>query len=124
MVNYSKEYNELLANGIIIFDEILLLYTPDVKDVKDWADISLSDTRNQYRSFTERLANPPKITAGETVTLASSIRHYIDAHWADYIEFPFKNPGKRKQIEILHEKLKIIANKFGDMYNVLREIKM
>lgn len=121
MVDYLDIYNELLRRGVAAFDELLALYAPDKQTEKDWADISLSDTRNQRRSFMERLADPPvRLTAEETSSVALSVRQYVESHWADYHEYPIKSVEKRARIEALHAQLKAVADGIGQIYNALR----
>lgn len=121
MVAYLEEYVHLLRRGVAVFDDLLALYAPDRQTDKDWADISLSDTRNQRRSFAERLADPPAdVTAEETSPVARSVRQYVDSHWADYREFPTANADKRARLEALHAQLGAIANGIGQIYNAVR----
>lgn len=121
MVALVKEYIMLLEQGVAITDQLLALYNPDQHVPRDWADISLSDTRNQRRSFAERLADPPvELTAEETSSLALSIRQYMDAHWADYQEYPIADATKRLQLEEFHKELKAVADAIGQLYNLVR----
>ena len=120
MVAYLEEYMRLLQRGVAVFDDLLALYTPDKQTEKDWADI-ISDTRNQRRSFAERLADPPAdVTAEETSPVARSVRQYVDSHWADYREFPVASADKRARLEALHTQLGAIANGIGQIYNAVR----
>ena len=122
MVAFLEEYEQLLRQGIAVLSTLLALYSPDKQSENDWADISLADTRNQYRSFTERLSQPPVlITVEETASLSLSIRKYIDSHWADYREFPKADTHKRAKVEELHTQLELIASGFGQIYNSLRK---
>lgn len=122
MVALLNQYTSLLQQGIDVFDKLMVLYTPDKQADKDWADICLSDTRNQLRSFAERLTDLQlQITAEETSSVALSVRQYLDAHWADYREFPIASEIKRAQLEVLHAKLKTIASSIGHIYNLVRK---
>ncbi|MFD2721271.1 hypothetical protein ACFST9_21325 [Hymenobacter monticola] len=121
MVNYRAAYQALLQRGAQALDELLQLYTPDIRAAKDWADVSTADTRNKRNSLMERLAAPLQVTADDTSTLVMSLGHYLDSHWADYQEdFPVANPQKRARLEVLHAQLAEVTQGIGEIYNALR----
>lgn len=121
MVNYREEYQAFLQRGVLVFNALLALYSPDKKAENDWADVTLADTRNKRNGLAERLAVLQTVSAAETSTLVVSLGHYLDGHWADYQPgFPVVNPQKRKQLELLHTELESIINGIGQLYNMLR----
>lgn len=121
MVDYREAYQALLRRGAQALDELLQLYTPDIRAGKDWADVSAADTRNKRNSLTERLAGPLQPTAADASTLVVSLGHYLDSHWADYQEdFPVANPQKRARLEALHSELAAVVKGIGEIYNALR----
>lgn len=122
MVNYLEEYKRLIQQGASVYDELIQLYASDKRVENDWADMTVAETRTQRNGMLERLTGPVKLSSVYTGTLVSSIRHYLDGHWADYQEdFPIANVQKRKRVEQLHAELEAIAKGVGPIHNALRQ---
>lgn len=120
MVDYLEEYKSLLQRGVSAYSDLIQLYAPDKQKENDWADITASETTTERNGMLERLANP-KLSPLYSSTLVSSIRHYLDSHWADYQEYPIADAKKRERVEHPHAELESIMDAAGSLNNALRE---
>jgi hypothetical protein len=91
-------YQSVLHRAIDVFKAIIVLYEPDIYAPRDWADITVSEATSQQRELGLRLLRT-KVEAGSTMTLVSTLGHYLDTHWVDYERVLMPNPVKRQQVE-------------------------
>ena len=79
MVNHLASYKALLQRAADIFNQLIELYRPDIRESKDWAAITVAEASTQRDGLLERLASP-KLSSVYTSTFVSSVGHYIDSH--------------------------------------------
>lgn len=104
-------YQHVLRRAIDVFTAIITLYEPDVRAPRDWADITVSEATSQRRELQQRLL-ATTLKAVSTMTLVSTISHYLDTHWADY-ERIMPDPAKRQQVEQLHATLEALMKEIA-----------
>lgn len=110
-------YQSVVRRAIEVFTAIIILYEPDIRSERDWADITVSEATSQCRELQLRLTIP-QFGSVYTTTLASTIEHYADTHRADYDMF-MPNPDKRQQVVQLHATLRALADELTPVSNTL-----
>lgn len=105
MAGYTRDYKQLLQQGIRVCEALGELYAADAKTRGDWANRSLSDTQDQRASFGFALVNTWDLAARSTTTLVGCLARYLDNHWADYTDLPVADPEKRLVLERLRAEL-------------------
>jgi hypothetical protein len=99
-------YQHVLRRASDVFTAIIALYRPDIRAPRDWPDITVSEATTQLNGLQERLLTTT-FKAVSTMTLVSTIGHYLDTHWADY-ERIMPDHAKRQQVEQLHATLEAL----------------
>jgi hypothetical protein len=112
-------YRSVLHRAIDVFKAIIDLYEPDIHAPRDWADITVSEAITQQRELGLRLLRT-QVEAGSTMTLVSTLGHYLDTHWADYERVLTPNPVKRQQVEQLHATLEGLMKEIAPLSNALK----
>lgn len=130
MVDRRREYTQLVAHAVEVYDNLMRLYALDKKVTDDWFAISETETKTYRNGLLERLAKPRAVTAEDASTFVVSTGHYLDSHWADYTtyptaspdnkEYPATDPEKRQRLLQLHGELKAVIDGVGNIYNALR----
>lgn len=113
-------YQRVLRRAIDVFIAIEALYQPDIQFSRDWADITVSEATSQQRELRLRLLTT-NLEAGDTITLASTLNHYLDTHWADYERVLTPDPIKRQQVEQFHATLEALATELSPVTIALRQ---
>lgn len=117
MVDYTEKYKSILQKGVSVFDELIQVYAPDKRTTKNWADITVSEATAQRNSLLERFANP-KLTSAYTSAPVSSLGHFLDAHWGDYLpDSPKPDASKRSVMENLRADLELVMNDIIAVHN-------
>jgi hypothetical protein len=112
-------YQSVLHRAIDVFTSIIEIYQPDIHSPCDWADITVSEATSQRNGLRERLAIL-KLSTIYTVSLVSTLGHYLDTHWADYERVLTPNPAKRQQVEQLHATLENLIKEIAPLSNALK----
>jgi hypothetical protein len=118
-LDYLVIYQSVLYRAIDVFTAIIALYKPDIHAPRDWADITVSEATTQQRELGLRL-HRTEVEAGSTMTLVSTLGHYLDTHWADYERVLTPNPVKRQQVEQLHATLEGLMKEIASLNNTLK----
>ncbi|RZJ86388.1 MAG: hypothetical protein EOO60_13490 [Hymenobacter sp.] len=119
-LDYLAIYQSVLHRAIDVFAAIIELYQPDIHAPRDWADITVSEATSQQRELGLRLLRT-EIKAANSITLASTLSHYLDTHWADYERVLTPNPAKRQQVERFHAMLEALTKELSPVTIALRQ---
>ena len=112
-------YQSVVRRAIEVFTALIALYEPDIHSERDWADITVSESRTQRDGLGQRLAIPTLSTI-YTSTLVGALNDYLTAHWADY-ERIMPNPAKRAQVLQLHAQLQALMDEVAPVNNALQQ---
>jgi hypothetical protein len=113
-------YQSVLRRAIDVFTDIIKLYQPDIRAPRDWADITVSEATTQQRELGLRLLRT-EIKAANSTTLASTLSHYADTHWADYERVLIPYPIKRQRVEQFHATLQALTQELSPVTMALRQ---
>ena len=117
MADRLATFCSILQRSVEVCDALSALYQPDA--ALNWANQTLMETANVRMAFADRLVEPD-LDLEETSIIVRLISHYLDGHWADYIDLPKPDPAKHEQVLQLHAALQSLMEEVAPINIALR----